>query len=205
MKKIPTLYERVFDGHKVVDIIEKFPNEDVARRVLYGDNVKATIKVDGSCCAYIDGVFYKRYDAKKGKKPPVGAIPCEAAPDPVTGHWPHWLAVSADEKGDRWLIEAASNSMLDELYPDEGAFTFEAIGPHFNANPYGLKRDILVPHGESVIQNFSFGIPLIRKFLEETPVEGVVFWDEDGPFAKIKRKDFGLPWPCEGAIYELMF
>lgn len=57
--------------------------------VLAGDGV-ATEKIDGACCAIIDGVFYKRYDAKKDKRgnmklPPEGAIPCDD-PDPVIGH-----------------------------------------------------------------------------------------------------------------------
>lgn len=73
MKKIPTLFERVFENHKKVDI-----KSDVVSGmewVLAGEGI-ATEKIDGSCCAIMNGVFYKRYDAKRGKKPPVGAIPC---------------------------------------------------------------------------------------------------------------------------------
>ena len=73
MKKIPTLFERVFENHKKVGIK---PNVTEGMEwVLSGEGV-ATVKVDGSCCAIINGEFYKRYDAKKGKKAPVGAIPC---------------------------------------------------------------------------------------------------------------------------------
>lgn len=184
MKKIPTLYERIFENGRVAGVTERFSNEEVARRVLYGGGVYATVKVDGSCCACIDGVFYKRYDAKKGKAPPPGAIPCEPMPDPITGHWPHWLAIYPNNKSDRWFIEAADNYGPAEKCPKVGTFTFEAIGPHFNANPYKLEQDVLVPHGTSKIPGFSFGVPLIRQFLSATPIEGVVFWDRTGLLRK---------------------
>ena len=66
MKKIPTLFERVFENHKKVGIL---PNVTPGMEwVLEGEGV-ATEKMDGSCCAIIGGVFYKRYDAKRGKTP----------------------------------------------------------------------------------------------------------------------------------------
>ena len=85
MKKIPTLFTRVYENHKIVGIKDEItPGCELA----FYQGI-ATIKIDGSCCAVIDGKFYKRYDAKKGKNPPVGAIPC-CDHDPVTGHWPHF-------------------------------------------------------------------------------------------------------------------
>ena len=48
MKKIPTLFERVYENHKIVGIL---PNvTDGMEWVLNGEGV-ATIKFDGSCCA----------------------------------------------------------------------------------------------------------------------------------------------------------
>lgn len=89
MKKIPTLFEREFENHRLVRTLDKvIPGFEW---VLDGEGI-ATVKYDGSCCAVIDGKFYARYDAKEGRKPPEGAIPC-CDPDPVTGHWPHWLEV----------------------------------------------------------------------------------------------------------------
>ena len=82
MKKIPPLFERVYENHKIVDIKPNFTNEKCQKAFELGI---ATIKWDGSCCAVIDGEFYKRYDAKRGKTPPEGAIPC-CDPDTVTGH-----------------------------------------------------------------------------------------------------------------------
>ena len=96
MRKIPTLFERVFDNHRKVDIL---PNVTAGMEwVMQGEGV-ATEKYDGSCCAIIDGEYYKRYDAKQGKTPPFGAIPC-CKPDPITGHWPHWIKVDRNNKSD---------------------------------------------------------------------------------------------------------
>lgn len=89
MKKIPTLFGRVFEDKHIKTIAREVTTG--MEWVLDGKGI-ATIKKDGSCCAVIDGLFYKRYDAKRGKKPPLGAIPC-FDPDPITGHWPHWVRV----------------------------------------------------------------------------------------------------------------
>lgn len=67
MKKIPTLFEREYANHKVVGI-KPIVTEGM-KWVLNGEGV-ATVKFDGSCCAIINGEFYKRYDARKGKKLP---------------------------------------------------------------------------------------------------------------------------------------
>jgi hypothetical protein len=158
--------------------------------VLNGEGV-ATIKWDGSCCAIIDGVFYKRYDAKKGKKPPEGAIPC-CEPDPITGHHPHWVKVDWSDPADKWFIEAFNNGE----FPKENG-TYEAVGPHFQGNPYGLNFDRLVKHGEHEIpapRSFED----IRTFLQFTGMEGIVFWKDGAPQCKIKRSDFGFEWPVKG-------
>ena len=157
MKKIPTLFERQFENHKVVSIT---PNvHEGMEWVLRGEGI-ATEKIDGSCCAYFDGVFYKRYDAKKGKKPPEGAIPC-CEPDPVTGHHPHWVKVDESNPEDKWFVQAFRDYPMDF---ENG--TYEAIGKHFQGNPYGLEGDVVERHGVRVID-----VPRtfegIRKYLED--------------------------------------
>lgn len=186
MKKIPTLFGRVFEDHKVIAIDTKpIPGMEW---VLDGHG-KATIKIDGSCCAIIDGVFYKRYDAKKGKKPPAGAIPC-CDPDPITGHHPHWVMVDEHNPSDKWFVEAYRNTSIST--PHDA--TYEAIGPHFNGNPHGIQHDVLVEHGiHTVIVERSFDG--IREYLLTNPVEGLVFWKDGEPMCKIKRSDFGFMWP----------
>ena len=65
MKKIPTLFKREFQDHRVISISPKLSSPDLAW-VLAGEGV-ATEKINGACCAIIDGQFYKRYDAKNAK------------------------------------------------------------------------------------------------------------------------------------------
>lgn len=186
MRKIPTLFVRRFENHQVT-YIEPTVTPGM-EWVLEGEGT-ATEKIDGSCCAVIDGRFFRRYDAKKGKTPPANAIPC-CEPDPVTGHWPHWVPVDFAGKEDVWYIAAYKNSG-GEVLPDG---TYDAIGPHFQNDPYGLREDVLERHGIRELSDVPRTFESIRKYLEEHYIEGIVFWKDGEPKCKIKRKDFGLPW-----------
>ena len=198
MKKIPTLFHREFENHTVISITPKVAPE--LQWVLDGEGV-ATEKIDGSCCAMIDGLFYKRYDAKKDKHgkmklPPEGAIPCDD-PDPVTGHWPHWAKVEEGNPADCWFLDA-----LHDVQSREGPLpdaTYEAIGPHFQSNPYHLSQDTLVQHGtvDIALPNRSF--ESIREYLRTHAIEGIVFWKDGRAQCKIKRKDFSFKWPVTQA------
>ena len=183
MKKIPTLFEREYANHKVVGIREKVT--DGMEWVLDGKGV-ATVKIDGSCCAIINGEFYKRYDAKKGKRPPEGAIPCCEA-DIVTGHHPHWVKVDWNNPSDKWFVNAFENT------PELNDGTYEAIGVHFQGNPYGLSDDILEPHGVKTVE-VERTFDGIREYLQKNNIEGLVFWLDGEPMCKIKRSDFGFKW-----------
>ena len=190
MKKIPTLFERVYENHKVVDVL---PNvTDGMQWVLEGEGI-ATVKIDGSCCAIINGEFYKRYDAKKGKKPPVGAIPC-CEPDEITGHHPHWIKVDEKNPADKWFVEAY---YITSMWANQGLKledgTYEAVGKHFQGNPYGYEEDMLVKHGREVVE-VERTFEGIKKYLEENNIEGLVFWKDGEPKCKIKRTDFGFEW-----------
>ena len=190
MKKIPTLFTRIYENHKIVGIKDEITPG--CEEAFY--NGLATIKFDGSCCAIINGKFYKRYDAKKGKNPPVGAIPC-CDPDPVTGHWPHWVRVNVEKPEDKWFLKSLINYTCDNGIPVDG--TYEAIGPHFQGNPYNLEDDILVKHASEVI-DVKRDFMSILEWLNEHLVEGLVFWLNGEPVCKIKRSDFGYEWPVKG-------
>lgn len=189
MKKIPTLFKRVFDNHhKIVGITDEI-TPGCEEAFLHGE---ATIKFDGSCCAFINGKFYKRYDAKKGKTPPEGAIPC-CDPDPITGHWPHWVPVNPEDPADQWFVRAERNyKFFIDSHIEEG--TYEAIGPHFNGNNEDTAYDILVKHGSDLIRNINRDFDSIKRYLTNCEIEGIVFWLNGEPVCKIKRSDFGLPW-----------
>lgn len=186
MKKIPTLFERVFEGKRIVGITDKvYPGMEW---VLEGEG-EATIKIDGTCCAVIGGELYKRYDAKAGRKPPEGAIAC-CDPDPVTGHWPHWVKVDSINPQDKWYCAAYSS--MGRL--QDG--TYELIGPHIQGNPYQLGKERLVRHGEAKVK-VERTFEGIKQYLKEHRIEGLVFWLNGEPKCKIKRKDFGFEWPVK--------
>ena len=226
MKKIPTLFKRVFtEDHKKTITREVTPGCDC---VLRGE-CTATVKWDGACCAIINGEIWKRYDAKIGKdgkrkSPPEGAIPCQPEPDPITGHWPHWVKCVRGKPEDRYFLDALTRykgrrvvlklrynyaSFEDEFRDSAKIVTFEAVGPHWQSNPYNLEHDDLERHGDLKIyhelledENSEITFESLRHLLGfykfNTPtntIEGIVFWKDGEPVCKIKRSDFGFPWP----------
>lgn len=186
MKKIPTLFERVFEGHRIVEVL---PNVTAGFEwVLKGEGI-ATLKIDGACCAIIDGMFYRRYDAKHGKPVPLDAIKCQEEADPVTGHLPCWIQCERGNHADKWFWEAYDASLF--LRNING--TYEAVGKHFQNNPYNMDRDILLPHGETSV-DVERTFDGIRTWLQTNHQEGIVFWKDGQPQCKIKRSDFGFEW-----------
>ena len=204
MKKIPTLFERQYENHKVVGITDKVTPG--CECILEGAGV-ATIKWDGSACAIIGEVLYKRYDAKKGKPIPENAIKCQEEADPVTGHLPCWVPIDANNPADKWFIKAFENTFAPHLITkgdgviiEAPSATYEAIGPHFQGNPYGLEHDSVVRHGSDIItfepRNLR-SFDGLREYLKFKEVEGIVFWVNGKPLCKIKRSDFGFEWPIK--------
>ena len=93
-----------------------------------------------------------------------------------------------NNSSDKWFVRAFNNT------PDLKDGTYEAIGPHFQGNPYGLCDDILEPHGVKVI-DVARTFEGIRNYLSNNLIEGIVFWKDGEPQCKIKRTDFGFEWP----------
>lgn len=196
MKKIPTLFEREFKGHKVVKVLPKV--HPGMEWVLEGEGI-ATVKYDGSCCAVIDGEYYKRYDCKKGKIPPEGFIPC-CKPDTITGHWPGWVKVDEKNPADKWFVTAYEMTVMLENYGMKLSYgTYEAVGRCFQNNPYNFTSNKLIKHGKNIIE-VERTFEGIKKYLSEHRIEGLVFWKDGVPQCKIKRSDFGFEWPVKGDL-----
>ena len=188
------MFKREFDSsaHKVVRVTgEVTPG---CEWVLRGEGV-ATEKVDGSAVARIGGMWYKRFDAKQGRRIPPGSIACVPKADPVTGHWPHWTPVDLDAPSNRWFAMAIANTP----WIGDADGTFELVGKHIQANPYGLDADFLEPHGRIKIHDLEPTYTGIRKWLATHEVEGIVWWKDGEPRCKIKRSDFGFEWPVREA------
>lgn len=193
MKKIPTLFEREFKDHNVIKILPKV--HPGMEWVLKGEGV-ATVKYDGSCCAIIDGEYYKRYDCKKGKIPPDGFIPC-CEPDSITGHWPGWVKVDEKNPADKWFVTVYEMTVMLENYGTKlSDGTYEAVGRCFQNNPYNFTSNKLIKHGKEIVE-VERTFEGIKKYLSEHEIEGLVFWKDGSPQCKIKRSDFGFEWPVK--------
>lgn len=187
MQKIISLFQRNYDTDRLVRD-EVTPG---AEWVINGEGI-ATRKWDGSPCKIEKGVLYKRYDAKKGKTPPVGFIPAQD-PDPVTGHWPGWIAIPPDDTNpeNKWHREAYMNTPSEELML-EG--TFELVGPRINGNRDGFEKHFLIPHGNDILERAPRTFNELKDWLDQLRIEGIVWHHPDGRMVKIKKRDFGLKW-----------
>jgi hypothetical protein len=155
--------------------------------------VVPTIKWDGTSCRMLAGRLWKRYDCKKGKTPPENFEPAQD-PDPVTGHWPGWLAVGNGPE-DQWHREPIGGETFDDG-------TYELVGPKVQKNPYHLTTHRLIRHDGYPIPDAPFpDFIAIQEFLRSFDAEGIVWWHAGEPIGKIKRRDFGLPWPIPTAWF----
>lgn len=194
MQKIPTIFIRDFDGDPSKVLPE--PNPETAW--VFAGEGRATVKLDGTACLLRGGQLFKRYDAKKGRNPPPGFEPCDPEPDRNTGHWPGWLPIG-DGPEDRYHREALED--LESATPPPENGTYELVGPKVQSNPYRLATHLLWRHGAGEgLQSPPLSFEGLRAFLASgplagDPIEGIVWHHPDGRMAKIKRRDFGLPWP----------
>lgn len=203
MKKIPSLFERDYEGTR--NALDKVTPG--CEWVIQGKGV-ATIKYDGTACMVRGKKLYKRYDRKLKKTPykrkkrnpnfvpvvddykpaPEGWEACEAAPNHHTGHWPGWIPVR-DVPEDKYHL--AAWHLHRESLPDG---TYELVGVKVAGNPYDVGHHYLWAHGAEVI-----GPPRtfdeLREWFAEHIIEGIVWHHPDGRMCKIKRRDFGYEWP----------
>lgn len=180
MKKIPTLFKRDPDNRARV-----LPEHAVE----LPPGAVATAKWDGTAVRF-DGVrWWARREVKPGKPTPPDFD--EVDHDPVTDKRVGWVPITDDPQW-KWHLEAISDLGSCGSVPG----TYEAVGPHFQGNPHGFDWDLLIQHGTHQLyppQSYEG----LRVWLAASDMEGVVWWVDGEPVAKIKRRDFGLPWPVE--------
>lgn len=188
MRKIPTLFVRDWGGDRSRVTREVNPE---CSWVLDGEGVP-TRKWDGTAVLVEGGRAFKRYELRPGKAAPPGFRPAQDV-DPETGKQPGWVPTDPEKPEDAWLYEALRAS--DEP-PGDG--TYELLGPKVQGNPDGVASHILERHGAAKMDDRPIGRDYdnIRTYLEANPMEGLVWHHPDGRMAKIKRRDFGLPWPA---------
>lgn len=182
MKKIISLFQRNYDGDRLVRDEVTFGAEWVIR----GEG-RATRKWDGTCCMVRDGKLFKRYEVKRGGKPPDGFEPANEV-DKNTGKQQGWLPVG-DGPEDQYHREAFA---ADNVWPPG---TYELIGPKVQGNPEQYPYHMLVKHGINYLFDAPRTFEELKEYLKSHDIEGIVWWHRDGRKVKIKRKDFGLEWP----------
>ena len=185
MKKVPTLFERDWNGDKSRVLDRVNPACDWVMR---GEGVP-TRKFDGTAVLVEGQKLFVRYDAKKGKTPPEGFRPAQDSPDDETGHWPGWLPAGEGPQY-QWQRKAFESMPIPVL---DG--TYEVCGPHIQGNPEGFDHDILIRHGGEVVPEFvdrPLSFSMLAERLKGLDIEGIVWHHPDGRMAKIKKRDFGL-------------
>lgn len=194
MKKIPCLFQRDFTNKRQPLLLDAVTPG--CEWVLSGEGV-ATRKWDGTACMIRSGRLYRRYDAKHGKQPPPDFMPAQE-PDPVTGHWPGWIAVDPynPDPSAVWIAIAWWASIH---FP--GDYTCEACGPRIGGNERSLTTHQLIPHGHDRLSDTPRTFEGLREYLRSFAGEGIVFWrrpdDPDSEMCKIRRSDYDLAWPIE--------
>jgi len=186
MKKISTLFKKNPENlGRVINEID--PQNEWA----IGQSI-ATQKFDGTAMAIIGGELYKRYDVKKGRSAPEGAIPCQE-PDAISGHHPHWVTCSREAKEDRYAFEAFDQLAANNAATDS---TYELCGPKVQSNPEQFEAHVLVKHGDAQldIDTQTMTFDSLKQYLEEHNLEGIVFHATDGSgrMCKLRKADFGI-------------
>lgn len=182
MKKMPTLFKRTYNDDGKIMGIEPIVTEG-CEWVMNGEGT-ATQKLDGTCCCIENGVLYARYDAKNGKTPPTGAVPCQPEADPITGHWPHWVPVNGEQ------YKYHREAFLRQAPLIDG--TYELCGKHFQKDPEHIGQDTLILHGSIILDDVVRTFDDIAKYLYVHDIEGIVFHRGNGEMCKIKGSDFGF-------------
>jgi hypothetical protein len=187
MKKIPTIFERDWDGDRS-RVIDK-PHPDCGW-VFAGEGI-ATRKLDGTSCMIRDGKLYKRREVKKGQPYPANFI--SEGMDMETGKTVGWVPVT-EAPEDKYHREAFERPASANGWPDG---TYELVGPNIQGNPEKFDSNLLVPH--VVAEPYLYAprtFEALRDWLSKRDIEGLVWHHHDGRFAKIKLRDFGLRRPA---------
>lgn len=185
MQKMPTIFLRDQVGKRALARDEINPE---AAWVFEGEGT-AYLKWDGTCCAVIDGEFYKRLHLRRGKPKPEG--------------WRHWSGEPA-ESGHGWTPVQSGpedarhiEAWLNSTGLEDG--TYELIGPRVQGNPHEADRLKLIRHKDPVSQftPVYLSFDRVQALMASLDWEGLVWHHPDGRMAKIKRRDFGFQWPIK--------
>tara|TARA_R110000851_G_scaffold65296_2_gene148405 strand:- start:1128 stop:1676 length:549 start_codon:yes stop_codon:yes gene_type:complete len=180
VKKLSTLFKK--DPNNLGRVINEINLEN---KWAFNHGIP-TRKFDGTSSAIIDGELYKRFDFKKGRTLPPNAIPCQDA-DKKSGHHPHWVKCEREDNSSKWHFAAF------DLLENKEDGTYELCGEKVQGNPENIEGHKLIKHGIEELDLIGFDFDRIKRFLEVTDIEGIVFHHlTDGRMCKIRKSDFGI-------------
>lgn len=193
MKKVPTIFLREWPNPGRVTM----KRNPLTSWVFAGEG-RVTCKIDGLACLVRDGVFYKRKEILPGKRPPKNFRAVDR--DITTGKLYGWVPVALSPENKNHM-EAWNRIVKARVMPADG--TYELVGPLVQGNPHEFKEHALLRHGHIMLNpgilEERFKNPLyvtLKDDLELFMYEGIVWHHPDEiRMAKIKRTDFGFPWP----------
>ena len=184
MKKLSTLFKK--DPNNLGRVINEINSENEWALKFS----RPTRKFDGTSCAIINGVLYKRFDLKKGRTLPMDSIPCQEA-DLITGHHPHWTPCLYNDNSNKYHFEAFKSLVVLNPLPLDG--TYELCGEKVQGNPEKIEGHQLIKHGHDLLLLKFFSFESIRYYLTNSNIEGIVFHHlTDGRMCKIRKSDFGI-------------
>ena len=197
MYKIPTLFERDEKTHKII------PSWNLEVDSLLFEPAEATEKIDGTAVLIHAGRLYARQTLALDDTVPSGWV---AAGPPVGEQRPGWMPCRRGDPQHKWHWDAwdrgaggPATPRADFTWLPDG--TYELVGPKVQANAYGLERHQLWKHGETKVYlpqlsgNAAEAFGYLKEFLLHAPIEGLVWWAQGKAIAKIKARDYGIPWP----------
>lgn len=185
MQKIPTLFVR--DAARPQFVTREvtlgckwvLAGEGWATRKFDGTNVRAT--VHGGKLVQME----KRRNPSREEK--------------ANGAEPGYVQVEPADPSDKWIV--ASFEATDfSAWPD-GAWPCEAVGPKIQGGPDGEPASLIPFSLPDYAERMAIpdGGPrdfdMMHDVLGGSDWEGIVWHHPDGRMAKIKRRDFGHPWP----------
>jgi hypothetical protein len=191
VKKIPTIFERDWDGNRsrVLPIWLKS-----CEWVRDGEGI-ATRKLDGTSCLIRDGKLYKRRELRSGDKaPPLFEA---VGTDEETGKTVGWVPCDIGPE-DKYHMQAF------EAQPGLPDGTYELLGPKVQGNPERYPLHSLVAHNDASLVYSSIDSPPrdfdgLQEWMQHRDIEGIVWHGSNGKMAKIKLRDFGLKRPKSAA------
>lgn len=188
MEKIPTLFDRNWEGDRKVNatlVVQDFDfDRALATEKLDGTNVRVTVR--NHTVVRVE----KRRNPNKAQKK-------QGIKDP----W--YVDAVPSDKGDAYIFEAVRSTDFTDV-PD-GEWSAEALGEKIQGNPLNLeghtlfifslnswKESVAYDHVPSDFEGLKQWLPQQKsRFGNDCGIEGIVWHDlETGKMCKIKVKDF---------------